>query len=378
MNEYKGRMPTKIELTLEQSQQGVSNDVLNIRVIRKYSSEDENPARAIIKQALGSMFKLRKLQIERGKPSLGSHGNSLNGTKNIPHAAITAKAFCPRWQQSSPLDSIFDSRKGIQSVAVMTEEFLCCQQGDVPIDKKKLHQLLTDMDGFSENDGFGPNKHPDGGILSAIIAAEAWFSGSDGSLGNPATYILSRSQNSFFSVCRESGNAHESHDELIELFVNSETGVLHLFSQNQLQEFLLFEREYCIWKMELLRESCIPWQPPYFPCALHILLRIEAVFQKDAKKGVFKNERERVNLMRNLNPCNVLIQNTFHGYEIKLCKLGSRQELEVEDPLIIETVPYKSEMRDLGETLLYIKTLDAYEFKDKGDEYYENLAISSF
>nr|GEU47070.1 hypothetical protein [Tanacetum cinerariifolium] len=68
-----------------------------------------------------SMFKLRKLQIERGKPSLGSHGNSLSGTKNIPHAAITAKAFCPRWQQSSPLDSIFDSRKGIQSVAVMTE-----------------------------------------------------------------------------------------------------------------------------------------------------------------------------------------------------------------------------------------------------------------
>ncbi|GKD27056.1 hypothetical protein Tco_1233270 [Tanacetum coccineum] len=35
MNEYKGRMPTKIELTLEQSQQGVSNDVLNIRVILK-------------------------------------------------------------------------------------------------------------------------------------------------------------------------------------------------------------------------------------------------------------------------------------------------------------------------------------------------------
>ncbi|GKD81934.1 hypothetical protein Tco_1348773, partial [Tanacetum coccineum] len=28
MNVYKGRMPTKIELTLEQSQQGVTNDVL--------------------------------------------------------------------------------------------------------------------------------------------------------------------------------------------------------------------------------------------------------------------------------------------------------------------------------------------------------------
>nr|GEW57634.1 retrovirus-related Pol polyprotein from transposon TNT 1-94 [Tanacetum cinerariifolium] len=51
----KGRMPTKIELAPEQSQQGVSNDVLNIRVIPKYHSEDGNPARANIKQALGSI-----------------------------------------------------------------------------------------------------------------------------------------------------------------------------------------------------------------------------------------------------------------------------------------------------------------------------------
>ncbi|GJV64130.1 hypothetical protein Tco_1474958 [Tanacetum coccineum] len=33
MNVYKGRMPTKIELTLEQSQQGVSNDILTTGVI---------------------------------------------------------------------------------------------------------------------------------------------------------------------------------------------------------------------------------------------------------------------------------------------------------------------------------------------------------
>ncbi|GJZ08093.1 hypothetical protein Tco_0542376 [Tanacetum coccineum] len=30
MNENKGIMPTKVELTLEQSQQGVSNDILGI------------------------------------------------------------------------------------------------------------------------------------------------------------------------------------------------------------------------------------------------------------------------------------------------------------------------------------------------------------
>ncbi|GJR33929.1 hypothetical protein Tco_1209613 [Tanacetum coccineum] len=40
MNEYKGIMPTKIELTLEQSQQGVSNDVLSIFINQsKYASE---------------------------------------------------------------------------------------------------------------------------------------------------------------------------------------------------------------------------------------------------------------------------------------------------------------------------------------------------
>ncbi|GJZ03546.1 ribonuclease H-like domain-containing protein [Tanacetum coccineum] len=39
--ELEGRMPTKIELTLEQSQQGVSNDVLNIRVILFSIHNDE-------------------------------------------------------------------------------------------------------------------------------------------------------------------------------------------------------------------------------------------------------------------------------------------------------------------------------------------------
>ncbi|GJU57037.1 hypothetical protein Tco_1234803 [Tanacetum coccineum] len=53
MNEYKGLMPTKVELTLEQSQQGVSNDVLNISVILfSIYNDDGNPSRANIKQAL--------------------------------------------------------------------------------------------------------------------------------------------------------------------------------------------------------------------------------------------------------------------------------------------------------------------------------------
>ncbi|GKE71324.1 hypothetical protein Tco_1529396 [Tanacetum coccineum] len=43
-----------MELVLEQTQQGNSHEVSNIRVIPKYHNEDGNPARVNIKQALGS------------------------------------------------------------------------------------------------------------------------------------------------------------------------------------------------------------------------------------------------------------------------------------------------------------------------------------
>ncbi|GJZ31943.1 hypothetical protein Tco_0576990 [Tanacetum coccineum] len=49
----KGKMQTKTELTLEQTQQGVSDEVLNIRVILKsIHSDDGNTSRANIKQAV--------------------------------------------------------------------------------------------------------------------------------------------------------------------------------------------------------------------------------------------------------------------------------------------------------------------------------------
>ncbi|GKB09675.1 hypothetical protein Tco_0837987 [Tanacetum coccineum] len=53
-SENKGIVPTEMELVLEQTQQGTSHEVSNIRVILKYHGEDGNPARANIKQALGS------------------------------------------------------------------------------------------------------------------------------------------------------------------------------------------------------------------------------------------------------------------------------------------------------------------------------------
>ncbi|XP_022885599.1 nuclear pore complex protein NUP107-like [Olea europaea var. sylvestris] len=133
-----------------------------------------------------------------------------------------------------------------------------------------------------EGDGLGPHEVHDGGILGTVIAAgfkgellrfqagvtmeisclDAWYSSSDGSLEGPATYIVR-------GICRrccipemvlrcmqvsvslmESGNPPDIHHEFIELITSPETDFLHLFSQHQLQEFLLFEREYLLLEME--------------------------------------------------------------------------------------------------------------------------------
>ncbi|KAK4851211.1 hypothetical protein QYF36_013325 [Acer negundo] len=140
-----------------------------------------------------------------------------------------------------------------------------------------------------EGDGLGTHDLNDGGLLGTVMAAgfkgelvrfqagvtmdicrlDAWYSSKDGSLESPATYIVQ-------GLCRrcclpelilrcmqvsvslvESGSQMESHDDLIELVACTETGFLHLFSPQQLQEFILFEREYAICKMELQEEpSC--------------------------------------------------------------------------------------------------------------------------
>ncbi|GJW79637.1 hypothetical protein Tco_0143612 [Tanacetum coccineum] len=78
MNVYKGRMQTKIELTLEQSQQGVSNDVLCCKAVEGDRDEKEMwqsaPACRILK--------LKSAQIdEDGNPALSQHQTALKCNK---------------------------------------------------------------------------------------------------------------------------------------------------------------------------------------------------------------------------------------------------------------------------------------------------------
>lgn len=137
-----------------------------------------------------------------------------------------------------------------------------------------------------EGDGLGSHQVSDGGVLGTVMAAgfkgelarfqagvtmeisrlDAWYTSADGTLEGPATYIVR-------GLCRrcclpeiilrcmqvsvslmESGYPPECHDELMELVACPDTGFLQLFSQQQLQEFLLFEREYEICNMELQEE----------------------------------------------------------------------------------------------------------------------------
>ncbi|TVU23912.1 hypothetical protein EJB05_26300 [Eragrostis curvula] len=138
-----------------------------------------------------------------------------------------------------------------------------------------------------EGDGYGLHEANDGGLLAAIMAAgfkgelnrfqpgvsmeisriDAWYSDGNGSVESTAAYIIRglcrrcclpetilRSMQASISLS-EAGDSLDHCDKLIELVASSEYGMMHLFSQQQLQEFLLFERECLICKMELEEEQ---------------------------------------------------------------------------------------------------------------------------
>ncbi|KAL6653596.1 hypothetical protein ACP70R_008520 [Stipagrostis hirtigluma subsp. patula] len=139
----------------------------------------------------------------------------------------------------------------------------------------------------AEGDGYGLHEANDGGLLAAIMAAgfkgelnrfqpgvsmeisriDAWYSDVNGSVESTAAYIIRglcrrcclpetilRSMQASISLS-EAGDSLDYCDKLVELIASSETGIMHLFSQQQLQEFLLFERECFLCKMELEEEQ---------------------------------------------------------------------------------------------------------------------------
>ncbi|GJR55442.1 hypothetical protein Tco_1405963 [Tanacetum coccineum] len=74
------RMPTKIELTLEQSQQGVSNDVLNIRVILMYSQFEPASNKLLIGDC-EILYESNLYQLERNDDAIYCESKLVTGNE---------------------------------------------------------------------------------------------------------------------------------------------------------------------------------------------------------------------------------------------------------------------------------------------------------
>ncbi|KAJ3681103.1 hypothetical protein LUZ60_015592 [Juncus effusus] len=138
-----------------------------------------------------------------------------------------------------------------------------------------------------EGDGLGFHEANDGGLLATVMAdgfkgelnrfqsgvaieisrIDAWFSDENKYAGPTATYIVR-------GLCRrccipetilrcmevsvflsQVGDSLETCDKLIELVASSDYGILHLFSQQQLKEFLSFKRECLLHNMVFEEQS---------------------------------------------------------------------------------------------------------------------------
>ncbi|KMZ57642.1 hypothetical protein ZOSMA_83G00150 [Zostera marina] len=145
-----------------------------------------------------------------------------------------------------------------------------------------LSMRCTAVDG----DGLGLHESNDGGLLATILASafkgelsrfqpgvtleisrlDAWYSNND-CLEYPATYVVRglcrkcclpemilRCMQISVSLC-ENGDSTDCRSQLIELVADSELGFFSLFSQQQMQEFIRFERECTLFRMQFQEDS---------------------------------------------------------------------------------------------------------------------------
>lgn len=200
----------------------------------------------------------------------------------------TAILCLPSGESMSPDATLCTALTSALYSAVSEEEVSKRQlMVNVSISSKNNYTLEVALRCLAVNgDGLGLHEANDGGLLAAVIAAgfkgelsrfqtgvtmeisrlDAWYSDNEGSLESPAIYIIK-------GLCRrccipemilrcmqvsaflsESGESSDGHNDLIELVASRESGMLQLFSQHQLQEFLLFERECTLSTMELQEE----------------------------------------------------------------------------------------------------------------------------
>lgn len=247
------------------------------------STEERDKAIAAARESLSSSL---QLLLRNGTPWLNAADNNLfESTGNVFLELYATAMLClPSGECMCP-DATSCTTLTSALYSSVSEEIVLKRQLMVNVsissrDNYCVEVVLRCL--AMEGDGIGLHNANDGGLLATVMAAgfkgelarfqagvtmeisrlDAWYSDGDGSLLNPATYIVR-------GLCRrcclpeiilrcmqvsisliESGDSSSDGDELIELVASIESGLMNLFSQHQLQEFLLFERERSIAKME--------------------------------------------------------------------------------------------------------------------------------
>nr|XP_029118750.1 nuclear pore complex protein NUP107 isoform X2 [Elaeis guineensis] len=251
------------------------------------SSEEKEKAIAAARETLKSSL---LLLLREGSPWLDSvHSSLYDSTEHIYlelHATAmlclpSGECMCPDATSCTTLTSALYS--SVSEEDVLKRQLMV----NVSISSRDNYCIEVALRCLAvSGDGLGPHETNDGGILATVVAAgfkgelnrfqagvtmeisrlDAWYSDVDGTLRGPANYVVR-------GLCRrcclpeiilrcmqvsvslaESGDSQDYCNELIELVASFRSGMLNLFSQHQLQEFLLFERERSLYKMEFEEE----------------------------------------------------------------------------------------------------------------------------
>ncbi|XP_078148291.1 nuclear pore complex protein isoform X3 [Carex rostrata] len=252
------------------------------------SSEEKDASIAFARQTLSSAL---PLLIREGDPWLSAAQESAyNSTEHVFLELHAVAMLCLPSRECVAPDATHCAALTSALYSSVSEEVVLHRQLTVEVtisseDSSCIEVMLRCL--AVEGDGLGFHEANDGGLLATVMAdgfkgelnqfqfgvameisrIDAWYSDNDHLMGPPATYVVR-------GLCRrccipetilrcmqvagylsQAGDSVETSEKLIELVASADYGILHLFSQRQLQEFLSLQRDLMLHQMVLEEEA---------------------------------------------------------------------------------------------------------------------------
>ncbi|KAF3335878.1 nuclear pore complex protein NUP107 [Carex littledalei] len=252
------------------------------------SSEEKDASIAFARQTLSSAL---ALLIREGDPWLSAAQESAyNSTEHVFLELHAVAMLCLPSRECVAPDATHCAALTSALYSSVSEEVVLHRQLTVDVtisseDSSCIEVILRCL--AVEGDGLGFHEANDGGLLATVMAdgfkgelnqfqfgvameisrIDAWYSDDDHLAGPPATYVVR-------GLCRrccipetilrcmqvagylsQAGDSVETSEKLIELVASADYGILHLFSQRQLQEFLSLQRDLMLHQMVLEEEA---------------------------------------------------------------------------------------------------------------------------